>query len=263
MNRIPKTLDQLRSNGKKALIPYITPEFPFRGITEQMLAEMVNAGADMIEVGIPFSDPLADGTTIQHSSDLALKNGANIPGILSSVRAFRKSYQDPILLMGYFNPILHFGIAKFVRECKEAGVDGLIVPDLPPEEASALQSVSAKHDLSNVFLIAPTTPDERMQKIDEASTDFSYCVSVSGVTGARQELGMNGSLDDFLGRVRANVRKPFVVGFGISTPKQVRKVWEYADGAVVGSALINAISNASSQNDALSQAGDFLRSLRN
>lgn len=262
MNRISQKFDHLARNGEKALIPYVTPDFPFSGITVPLLSELEQHGADLIELGIPFSDPLADGPTIQRSSEISIKNGARIPTILESVREFRKTGSVPILLMGYMNPIHCFGIERFVNECAAAGVDGLIVPDLPPEEASALQHASSGAGISNVFLIAPTTTEDRIQKIDSHSTDFSYCVSVTGVTGARTQLGENGTFDGFLERVKKNVKKKFVVGFGISTSAQVRHVWRFADGAVVGSALLSHIGKASSSREAVAAAGIFLTSLR-
>ncbi|MBI3586688.1 MAG: tryptophan synthase subunit alpha [Ignavibacteriales bacterium] len=262
MNRIKLKFETLKSAGKKALIPYITPEFPFKGITVPLLHELEKGGADLIEVGIPFSDPLADGETIQHSSDVTIKNGISIPQILDSVKEFRTTSELPVLLMGYMNPILHFGMENFLKASRDAGVDGIIVPDLPPEEASEFKKISNSYGISNVFLIAPTTADERMRKIDELSTDFSYCVSVTGVTGARTQLGSNGSFDAFLQRVGKNVKKPFVVGFGISRAEHVSHVWQFADGAVVGSALINVLGNAHSQQEALDSAKHFLISLR-
>ena len=262
MNRISNKFEQLRSQKNKALIPYITPEFPFKGITVPLLFELEKSGADIIEIGIPFSDPLADGATIQHSSELALKNGANIQKILAEVKEFRKSSELPLILMGYINPVLRFGVRNFFEECSAAGVDGLIIPDLPPEEASEIRIASKEQSISNVFLIAPTTRNERIKKIDDASTDFTYCVSVTGVTGARNQFGTNGSLEHFLQRVRENVKKPFVVGFGISTSDHVKKVWAHADGAVVGSALIDVLSKASNEKEALQKSGQFLRSLR-
>lgn len=262
MNRIQKKFTSLRNSGQKALIPYISPEYPFKGITLGLLRALEEAEADLIEVGIPFSDPLADGETIQHSSEVALKNGATVDRILLSVSEFRSSSELPILLMGYVNPILRIGIEKFMESCKSAGVDGLIIPDLPPEEASEITSVSRKYGISNVFLIAPTTSDSRIKKIDGHSTDFSYCVSVTGVTGARSQFGAGGGLDEFFMRVRKNTQKPFVVGFGISKQEHVQRVWRYADGAVVGSSLINVLGKATSEEEALRAAVDFLRSLR-
>jgi tryptophan synthase alpha chain len=262
MNRIREKFTSLRNSGRKALIPYITPDYPFKGITLGLLRALEEAEADFIEIGIPFSDPLADGETIQHSSEIALKNGVTIDRILRAVSEFRGSSELPILLMGYVNPILHMGIEKFLESCKSAGVDGLIVPDLPPDEAAAITGLSKKYELSNVFLIAPTTSDERIREIDGYSTDFSYCVSVTGVTGARSQFGAGGKLDEFLKRVRMNTQKPFVVGFGISQREHVQHVWEHADGAVVGSSLINVLGKAESEEQALRSAVDFLRSLR-
>ncbi|MBI4429347.1 MAG: tryptophan synthase subunit alpha [Ignavibacteriales bacterium] len=262
MNRIRKTFDRLLSERKKALIPYITPEFPFKGITVPLLRELEKSGADMIEVGIPFSDPLADGATIQRSSELALKNGASIPSILHAATEFRQMSEVPLILMGYINPILRFGMERFFEECSAAGVDGLIIADLPPEEAADVKKASAAHSISNVFLIAPTTSNERMKKIEDASTDFTYCVSVTGVTGARSQFSSNGSLEHFLQRVNEHTRKPFVVGFGISTSEHVKEVWSHADGAVVGSALIDVLSGAVNEKEALEKSARFLRSLR-
>lgn len=260
MNRLSKKLLDLRKAGHKALIPYITPEFPVRGATVPVLHAVAKAGADIIELGIPFSDPIADGPTIQHSSHIALNNGVTVSGVLAAVKEFRRSSEIPIVLMGYVNPILRFGVEQFAVKAKEAGVDGLIVPDLPPEEAGELMQACKNNGLSNVFMIAPTTGDERIRMIDEASTDFSYCVSLTGVTGARTSLD-NGTLDAFLARVKSAVKKPFVVGFGISTREHVQQIWRTADGAVVGSALINAMADTKTPDDAARIAGEFLTTL--
>ncbi len=262
MTRIGRKFESLKKEGRKALIPYITPEFPSKGITLDLLHALQDAGADLVEVGIPFSDPLADGETIQHSSELALRNGVTIAGILKVVAGFRGKSDLPLLLMGYLNPIVHFGVSKFLDACKASGVDGLIIPDMPPEESGEVVRGSRRVDISNVFLIAPTTPDSRIREIDALSTDFSYCVSVTGVTGARTQLGGDGGLDEFLLRVRQNTTKPFVVGFGISRSEHVQRVWKHADGAVVGSSLINALRSAGSREEALRSAQEFIRSLR-
>ncbi len=262
MNRIKEKFDELRKKGKKALIPYITPEFPVQGVTLPLLRELDSAGADLIEIGVPFSDPLADGKTIQRSSDIALRHGVTISKILQVVREFRKESETPLLLMGYINPIMRYGISKFLGDCGACGIDGLIIPDLPPEEASEIRQASSQRDISNVFLIAPTTPDQRIRQLDELSTDFSYCVSVTGVTGARVEIGSDGSFDHFLKRVRKNTKKPFVVGFGISKPNHVKHVWQFADGAVVGSALLQAIEQEQSIESVVRTARNFLLSLR-
>jgi tryptophan synthase alpha chain len=262
MNRIATTFEMLTSEGKRALIPYITPEFPLRGSTGPLLDSLVEGGADLIEVGIPFSDPLADGETIQHSSEIALRNGVNIRFILEKVRQFRARSDVPMLLMGYINPILRYGLEDFFSDCGSNGVDGVIIPDLPPEEADEVIRLSRSNGISNVFLIAPTTPPERIRQIDALSTHFSYCVSVTGVTGVRARHLQNGAFERFLTTVRSNVRKRFVVGFGISTNEDVASVWKHADGAVVGSALISKIASAKTVEEAASEAKQFLRSLR-
>jgi tryptophan synthase alpha chain len=260
--RLKERWARLGAEGRKALIPYITPEYPYREVTLPLLRGLDDAGADLIEVGMPYSDPLADGPTIQLSSDVALKNGATLARILEAVRAFRSDRQTPIVLMGYVNPILRMGIDVFVRQAVSAGVDGVIVPDLPPEEATELLAASRTAGLAVVFLVAPTTNNERLRLVDALTTEFLYCVSVTGVTGARSTLGVNDGLDTFLRRVRASVRSRFVVGFGISTPEQVAAVWQHADGAVVGSALIRAMASASNPAEAVAKGVAFFSRLR-
>ncbi|MCU0452651.1 MAG: tryptophan synthase subunit alpha [Bacteroidetes bacterium] len=260
--RLKKRWQMLADDGRKALIPYITPEYPVRDVTVPLLRGLDDAGADLIEVGLPYSDPLADGPTIQLSSDVALKNGATLSRILEAVRAFRTDRETPVVLMGYVNPILRMGVDVFVRQAVSAGVDGVIVPDLPPEEAADLLESARRHQLAVVFLVAPTTTDERLRHVDAMTRDFLYCVSVTGVTGARSTLGLQDGLEAFLQRVRANVRNRFVVGFGISTADQVAAVWKHADGAVVGSALIRSMASATGPQEAVANAVAFFRGLR-
>ena len=262
MNRVARTWNDLMAKGKKALVPYVTPEYPFKGMTVPLLQRLARAGADLIEVGVPFSDPLADGKTIQHSSEVALRNGVNADFIFRSVEEFRAGSQVPVVLMGYYNPILQYGLRAFSRQAALSGVDGLIVPDLPPEEAAEFVAECRAASLSNIFLVAPTTTTERIRLIDTMSTDFTYCVSVTGVTGARSELQLDGPLGTFLARVKKTVTKPFVVGFGISTSRHVNEVWRYADGAVVGSALIGVLERSQTPDAALDAGEGFFRSLR-
>lgn len=261
-DRLKRRWARLGAEGRKALIPYITPEYPHRDVTLPLLLGLDDAGADLIEVGMPYSDPLADGPTIQLSSDVALKNGATLPRILEAIRAFRADRDTPIVLMGYVNPILRMGVDIFMRQAVSAGVDGVIVPDLPPEESTEFLAAARKAGLAIVFLVAPTTTDERLRRVDALTGEFLYCVSVTGVTGARSTLGVNDGLDAFLQRVRATVRSRFVVGFGISTPAQVAAVWRHADGAVVGSALIRAMASASNPADAAAKGVAFFSGLR-
>lgn len=259
MNRIAQTLQQLKAQSKKAIVPYLTPEFPIKGTTVPLILALEQAGASFIEIGVPFSDPLADGPTIQHSSDVAIKNGVTAKRVLELVKEARTKTTIPLILMGYINPILNYGMEKFISDVRSAGVDGLIIPDLPPEESDEFRSHSKKYEISNVFLIAPTSSDERIRFIDEASTDFTYCVSVTGVTGARNSFSSN--LDSFLMRVQKNTTKPFVVGFGIKSKEQIQNITEHADGVVVGSALIHSIAGKNTVEDVAATAKSFLLSL--
>ncbi|CUT05490.1 tryptophan synthase subunit alpha [Candidatus Kryptobacter tengchongensis] len=258
MNRIQNVLN----TKNKMLIPYITPEFPIKGVTLPLLEGLFDAGSDMIEIGIPFSDPIADGPTIQHSSYVALKNGASFKKILDDVSKFRKKYPTPIILMGYYNSILSRGIENFVVEAISNGVDGVIVPDLPIDEADKLIEISQRYGLSNIFLVAPTSSDERIKLVSEKSTHFVYCVSVTGVTGEREEFGGE-DFENFMLRVRANSNKPFVVGFGISKRDHVLEAWRWADGAVVGSALIKKLFNIDEISKCVKVAFEFISELKN
>ncbi len=258
MNRIENVLNKK----EKLLIPYITPEFPIQGTTLPILESLVDAGSDIIEIGIPFSDPIADGPTIQHSSHIALKNGANIKKIFAIVYEFRKKFTTPIILMGYFNSIFNHRIERFVLEAIESGVDGLIVPDLPIEEADELIEVSQKYGLSNIFLVAPTSNEERIKLISNKSTHFTYCVSITGVTGEREDFG-GVEFENFMERVKKNSSKPFVVGFGISKREHVLKAWEWANGAVVGSALIKKFFNITDISKCAEIARKFIKELKN
>jgi tryptophan synthase alpha chain len=262
MTRIGEKFQNLGVEQRSALIPYVTPEFPVRGATVPLILALEEAGADLVELGVPFSDPIADGPTIQHSSAVALRNGVTLEKILDLVHGIRRKSEIPIVLMGYCNSFLRYGFHSFFRNAKAAGVDGLIVPDMPPEEAEEVLNVAGRNSISMTFLIAPTTPAARIKKIDRLSTDFSYCVSVTGVTGARRNLGAKRELLTFLKRVKANTKKPFVVGFGISHAEQVREVCRYAAGAVVGSALIKSMEKCTSVPAAVRAAREFFRSLQ-
>lgn len=231
-------------------------------MTVPLVYALEESGADLIELGVPFSDPIADGPTIQHSSYIALRNGVTLKKILGFVSAIRRVSEIPIILMGYYNSFLHYTLNRFFSDAADAGVDGLIVADLPPEEAGSLRDVALKREVGVTFLIAPTTPPARIRKIDRLSTDFSYCVSVTGVTGARKKLGTNSDLESFLRRVERNTRKPFVVGFGISRREQILDVCQFADGAVVGSALIKSIEHCRSVREAVRVGEKFFRTLK-
>lgn len=236
------------------------PGFPRPNSTLDVLKSAEAAGADFVELGIPFSDPLADGPVIQRASQTAIENGITPNGVLELVKKFRFGSQLPIILMGYVNSFLNGIGADFPEKLQEAGVDGVIIPDLSLEEADSFRDKIEKAGLSLVLLIAPTLSQERIKRIDGATSDFIYCVSVTGVTGARKDL-VNSEVIDFLGRVRSLSTKPFVVGFGISTPETAREISRYSDGVVIGSALLQCISGAPEGVEGQS-AFEFLRNLR-
>lgn len=261
-NRITKKFNELHNSGQKALIPYMTPEYPLRGSTLPVLRALDRAGADLIEVGIPFSDPLADGPIIQHSSMVAIENGVTLQAIFTCVKEFRLESETPVVVMGYSNPLFHYGIAKFCRDAAAAGIDGMIVPDLPPEEAGLLRTEAHAAGLNVIFLVAPTSPPERIRFLDEFSDGYNYCVSMTGVTGSYHDFEQDQMFRSFMDAVRRNTTKPYVVGFGISSRDDVARVWQYADGVVIGSALIKAMRDCRSIEEAADRADAFLASVR-
>lgn len=242
--RIRARLQRCRNERRAALVPFFTAGFPGKSATLDALLAADEAGCDLVEIGVPFSDPLADGPTIQRSSQAALAHGVDLPWILDVVSSFRKHSELPVALMGYYNPFLQYGPVKFAMDAHDAGVDALIVPDLPPDEAGALHAAARAHRLSMVYLIAPTSTPARMRYVSKLCTDFCYCVSVTGVTGARARLGAE--VQTYLKRVRRLVDMPIVVGFGLSTPKHVRALAPLADGLVVGSALVPVLERGGS-----------------
>jgi tryptophan synthase alpha chain len=260
MNRIDERFHQLKKSGERALMPYLTAGDPDLATTHSLIVEFERRGADLIEIGVPFSDPLADGATIQRASQRALLGGTTLQRILQMVSDLRVDCRLPLLLMSYVNPIFHFGYARFAKEASAAGVDGLIVPDLPPEEAADLIEAAAAHDLHTIFLIAPTSRPERIRTIAAASKGFIYYVSLRGVTGARSRLSED--LDASLQMIRAETDLPLAVGFGISTPEQVRMVPMTADGVIVGSAIVSLLEQTAGQPDQLKRAGEFVASLK-
>ncbi len=254
MNRIEKVFAK---PGKKALIAYVTAGYPDIGDTLKLVPQLAKSGCDIIEIGIPFSDPMADGATIQHASHIALQNGITPQDCLEIAEKIRNQTDVPLVFMTYYNPVLKFGIERFCRECHWSGVDGLIIPDLPPDEGEELEAASQKHGIDLVYLLAPTSTRERMRLVAEKSAGFIYMVSVAGVTGARQELPLE--LDDFIARVRKETEKPLCVGFGISTPQQAAKVAEIADGVIVGSQIIKLLQTGG---DDFSNVCNFAKELR-
>ncbi len=263
MSRIAATFARLHATHRVALMPYLTVGFPQRENTLALVPALQAAGADMLELGIPFSDPLADGVTIQRASERALANGVTLPFCLETVAALRQQgVTMPLLLMGYANPIYAYGIERACADLAAAGGDGWIVPDLPPEEAGALRTAATDHQLDLIMFVAPTTPDERIAAIARLASGFLYCVSLTGVTGSRHDLAHG--LGDFLARVRRHTTLPLVVGFGISTAAHVAQVGSMADGAIVGSALIARLDDLARHHpdQLVPGAAAFVRELR-
>jgi tryptophan synthase alpha chain len=224
-----------------------------------LLIELASAGADIIEIGVPFSDPVADGETIQRASERALRNGVSVRDALTCARKARQRINVPIVLFSYFNPLLKFGEEQLAKEAKQAGVDAILVTDLIPEEARTWTETLVQCNLDPIFLVAPTTSDERLAHIAQQARGFIYAVSRAGVTGARDQ--MTRDAEALVNRVRAVSNLPVAVGFGISTPEQVRSVWQFADAAVVGSAIVREIENLRDSPNLVKRVGEFARSL--
>lgn len=244
MNRI-EALFAGREKSDKVMSLFLTAGYPTPDVTTELVLGFEKAGADLIELGIPFSDPLADGPTIQYSSQEAIRQGITMERIFEMVREIRKESEIPLILMGYINPILNHGVSSFCRDAAAAGVDGLILPDVTLEEVGLVQADADANGLALIHLVAPNTTDERMVKIDEASNGFVYCVSVTGVTGARDGDEVARSVERFIDRVDRQVRRnPTLVGFGIKSHEDAVKISAKADGYIVGSALIESIRQA-------------------
>jgi len=258
-SRISRRFASLRAAGEMGLVAYITAGDPSLSATLQFVLALAEAGADVIELGVPFSDPLADGPTIQRASERALKAGTALAAVLDLVRDIRKSSEVALVLFGYYNPILQMGIEKFAAEASSAGADGVLVTDLTPEEADDYLAVLRRQGLDTIFLAAPTSDDERLRKVSAASTGFLYLISRTGVTGAKDSLPDD--LPALLRRTRQFTKLPVAVGFGISLPGQVSVLGGLADAAVVGSALVAEIEKATAQDNgpqALAQAAAAL-----
>ena len=259
MSRIAETFARLKRARRGGFIPFITAGDPDLKTTELLLVELAAAGADIIELGVPFSDPVADGEVIQHASERALRNGVTLRDALTCVSRAKQHADLPIVLFSYFNPLLKFGADQLADEAKRVGVDGILVTDLIPEEASRWTETLRKRGLDPIFLAAPTTSDKRLTTIAKHASGFIYAVSRAGVTGARSE--MSRDAEALVTRVRSVSDLPAAVGFGISTPEQVRQVWAFADAAVIGSAIVSQIERLSNSPDLVKRVGEFTRSL--
>ena len=260
MSRIGPTFDLLQREGKKALIPFITAGYPNLAITEKLIFEVEKNGADILELGVPFSDPMADGPVIQYSSECSLAQGTNLKMILKLVQKVRLKTSLPIILMGYYNPFFSYGVQRFCADAKRAGVDGMLVVDLPPEEAAEMKSHADAAGLDLIFLLAPTSNDDRIKLIVKNSSGFIYYVSLTGVTGVRTRLDrdIRGQVE----KIKKITHLPIGVGFGISTPRQAQKVAKWADAVVVGSAVIKTIQQSKTSSAIVSNVGQFISSLR-
>jgi len=259
-NRIDETLGRLRADGTTAVVPFVTIGFPDVETSESMVEELIASGADMIELGIPFSDPLADGPTIQMTSFRALENGVNVSGSLDFLSRLRtRGVGVPLIFMGYYNPFLQFGVDRLAAAAAEAGLDGIIVPDLPAEEAGSFGETCVRHGIYLIPLLAPTSTDQRIEQACSQANGFIYCVSLTGVTGARQSV--SGGVGELVGRIRRYTNLPILVGFGVSNRDHVKEIGRYADGAVVASAMLDAIDKAPEGRE-VETAAAFLRGLK-
>ena len=259
MSRIRDTFVKLKHIGRGGFIPFITAGDPDLITTELLLAELAAARADIIELGVPFSDPVADGEVIQRASDRALRKGVTLSDALRCISNAKEHIDVPIVLFSYLNPLLKFGKDRLGAEAKRAGVDAVLVTDLIPEEAGPWIAAFGDHCIDLIFLVAPTTSDERLTRIAQHASGFIYAVSRSGVTGARDEMPRNA--EPLVKRVRAVSNLPVAVGFGISTAEQVRQVWRFADAAVIGSTIVGQVEKLAGSPDLVARVGEFARSL--
>ncbi len=260
MGRIESQFSRLRKRGERALIPFITAGDPSLPTTEALVMAIAEAGADLIEIGVPFSDPLAEGPTIQRSSERALRAGTTLRGVLGLVKNLRPKLDQPLVLMGYANVFLAMGERNFAEAAKEVGVDGVIAVDLPPEEGELFFESLIECEVDPILLASPTTLDSRLAMLVEKTRGFLYYVSLTGVTGARQEIAEG--LEDAVSRIRKISDVPVCVGFGISTPEQVSEIGRFADGVVVGSAIVNLIEAAETPGPAVDSVSEFVAKLK-
>lgn len=259
MNRIVEKFNQLKKSGKKGFIVYIGAGDPNLAATHKLALAFDKAGVDVLELGVPFSDPLADGLVNQLAAQRGLESGTTPPKVLETVNAIRKSSGIPIVLYIYFNLIHKIGMQQFIEGAARAGVDGLLVLDLPPEESDNYEDLMKKNGLCHIYLVAPTTPEDRMEFIVKRGSGFIYYVSREGVTGMQNQIAAN--LSSQTAKLRAHTLLPIAVGFGVSNPEQARLVAQNADAVVVGSAIVNQIAEHGKSKDLMKRAGEFVKSL--
>ena len=259
MNRIDQRFADLAKRGEKAFIPFITAGDPDLETTRRIVLALDKAGADVVELGVPFSDPLADGVVNQAAAQRALKHHVHLGQILETVRAIRQDSDVPLILFTYYNPVLAYGAEKLARDAAAAGVDGILCVDLPPEEAEEYRTACNAHGLATVFLLAPTSTDARIELIATRSSGFVYYVSRTGVTGVQEK--MEDSVRGMVEKIKGHTTLPVAVGFGISNPDQAREVADYADGVVVGSAIVRMIGDLGAKPETPEKVGAFVKSL--
>jgi tryptophan synthase alpha chain len=257
VNRIGEAFGNLRAPGRRGFIPFVTAGDPDLETTRSLLVELARSGATLIELGVPFSDPVADGPVIQRASERALARGVGLSDVLEALADARRETDVPVILFSYFNPLLQFGVERLADEAARAGVDGVLATDLVPEESADFNAALARRGLDQIFLVAPTTSDARLRRVADSASGFVYAVSRAGVTGARTDLSAEAAR--LVGRVRATTDLPVAVGFGISSPEHVAEVWRYADAAVVGSALVSEIEKHAGRPDLVARVGAFAR----
>jgi tryptophan synthase alpha chain len=259
LGRITEAFQTLKSTGSKGFIPFITAGDPDLETTEKLLIELSRAGATVIELGVPFSDPMADGPVIQRASERALKHGFGLDELLAMAAQARREISTPIILFSYFNPLLQFGVQRLAKSAKDAGIDGVLVTDLTPEEAGPLESELRANELDRIFLVAPTSTDERLKLISKQASGFIYAVSRAGVTGTRESVSEEA--EKLVKRVREFSKLPIAVGFGISNHEQLADVQRYADAVVVGSAIVQELERVNDRELIPKRIGEFARAL--
>ena len=260
MTRLADTFARIRGNGHPGLVTYVTAGDPDLERSAQILQALDRAGADVLEVGVPFSDPLADGPVIQRATERALAAGTTLPQVLDMVEALRGDVKAPIVIFSYANPVLRMGTQRFADRARQAGVDGVLVLDLPIEEADEFRGMMARREIDTIFLLSPTTSDERIRKAATLGSGFLYAISRLGVTGARDQVASGAR--EIVQRIRAATDLPVALGFGISKPEHVRQVGQWADAAVVGSALVNVIAEAGAAPDLVARIEEYVRWLK-
>jgi len=260
MSRIGKKFEELRGKDEKALIVYLTAGDPSLDTTKELALELEKAGVDILEIGVPFSDPTADGPVIQAASQRALKTGTTLAGVLTMVADIRSASQIPIVLFGYYNPIFAYGAERFAKAAKEAGVDGVLVVDLPPEEAPELRTYTDAADLDFISLVAPTTGRDRLKTILNAATGFLYYISITGVTGTAAPKAEDIARE--VGKIRRLTKMPIAVGFGISSAAQAGEIAAVADGVVIGSALVGLIHENRNNDDLLKIVSEYAKEIK-